>query len=218
MIGIIVLAAFQTIRFTPQPNVCAMPFRSVTVTQHVDPTLPAGFEVTQPAQAVVRVMVGPDGSVIGAAVSQSSGDNVLDRAALQAAQATTYQPKIVDCSPAAGTYMYSWNFGATGSSKSGESPSPAPANPCNHDGSIAKSAEAVLPATTHFEQPLTALVRVTIGANGELVDAKIAQSTGNDTVDTSALDAAKRSTYVPKFVSCKAVVASYIYKIVFKPH
>ena len=217
MIGVIVLAAFQTIRYTPQPNVCAMPFRNVTVAQHVDPTLPAGFEVTQPTQTVVSVLVGPDGSVIGASVSQSSGDNVLDRAALQAAQATTYQPKIVDCTPAAGTYMYTWNFGAAAAPK-GRDQSPAPANPCNHDGSISKSADAVLPATTHFQQPLTALVRVTIGTNGELIDAKIAQSTGNDTVDMSALDAAKHSTYAPKFVSCKAVVASYIYKIVFKPH
>lgn len=129
MIGVIVLVAFQTIRYTP-PNVFAMPFRNVPAAR----------------------------------------DN------------------------------------------------PAPANLCNHDGSISKSAEALLPETTHFQQPLTALVRVTIGANGDLLNAKIAQSTGNDAVDTSAHDAAKHSTYTPKFVSCKAVAASYIYKIVFKPH
>lgn len=211
MIAVLVLAAFQVRNMeTPGPEVCAVPTRSVTIAQRVDPAIPANTPPASADQTVVRVTVGPDGSVMGASVEKSSGNPTLDQAVLTAAKATAYSPRLENCQPVMGSFTYAWKFG-TQSAASGNSKS------CDRDGSIASSAHAVLPADVHLQQAATALVKVTIGENGQLVDAKIQQSSGNNAVDQAALDAAKRSTYAPKFVSCKAVVASYIYKMVFNP-
>jgi TonB family protein len=211
MIALVAFAAFQVRNMeTPGPEVCAVPTRSITVTQRVDPAIPANTPVPT-GDTVVRVTVAPDGSVMGVDVQKSSGSPSLDEAVAAAAKASTYSPRLENCLPVMGAFLYAWHFGAqTAASAGGKN--------CDHDGSIASSARAVLPSDVHIAQPVTALVKVTIGTSGQLMDAAIQQSSGIISVDQAALDAAKRSTYTPKFVSCKAVVASYIYKLVFSPH
>jgi TonB family protein len=55
--------------------------------------------------ATVKVLIGPDGSVQNAMIYRSSGNTALDNAAVTAAKAATYSPKVVNCQPAAGVYL-----------------------------------------------------------------------------------------------------------------
>jgi TonB family protein len=80
-------------------------------------------------------------------------------------------------------------------------------------------------------------VEVTIGPDGRLVDARIAQSSRYMVLDQAALEAARESTYKPKTIAvpvrrqagsgaasaregvvCKAVTASYLFRVTFDPH
>jgi len=59
---------------------------------------------------IVLVTIGPDGSASDVRVWQSSGDMSLDRAALQAAQASTFAPPEVNGQPATQTYRIIYTF------------------------------------------------------------------------------------------------------------
>lgn len=61
-------------------------------------------------------------------------------------------------------------------------------------------------------------VTVTIGPSGNLIDAKIAQSAGNMSLDQAALAAARQSTYAPKIVDCQPTTGSYYFKVTFDPN
>jgi len=61
-------------------------------------------------------------------------------------------------------------------------------------------------------------VTVTIGPEGNLVDAKISQSAGNMSLDQAALAAARQSTYAPKIVNCQPTTGSYYFKVTFDPN
>lgn len=61
-------------------------------------------------------------------------------------------------------------------------------------------------------------VEVTIGPSGNLMDAKIAQSSNNMAIDQAALSAARGSTYAPKIVNCQPVVGTYLFKVTFDPN
>jgi len=58
------------------------------------------------------------------------------------------------------------------------------------------------------------LVNVTVVPNGRPT-ARIAKSSGNLALDGSTLAAARRSTYLPKLVNCKAVVGHYLFRATF---
>jgi protein TonB len=64
---------------------------------------------------------------------------------------------------------------------------------------------------------VSVLVRVTIGTNGGLIDAAIAQSSGNAAIDDAALRAARASTYAAKIVDCAPVQGAYIFDATFTP-
>ena len=61
-------------------------------------------------------------------------------------------------------------------------------------------------------------VEVTISPSGSLVDAKIAQSANNMSMDQAAIAAAKQSTYAPKVVNCQPVQGDYLFRVTFDPN
>ena len=219
MIGLLAALALQTPRYSlPTPPPCGMPFHDVTVLQRVTPSAPPGLTVDRAAHGVAQVSVAPDGSVVSVRVTQSTGVEALDNALLDAARRSTYQAKQDNCTSVPGTYLFNADFG---SGQSEGSPQAAPTgspSPCNHEGRVETAAHVVYPASLRVTQPQTAIVRVTIGTSGALLDEHVVQSTGTAALDQSALDAAKHSTYAPKMTDCKPVEASYLFRFVFNPH
>jgi len=221
---IALLLAFQTTRYVlPTPPPCGMPFHEATMLQRVNPQVPPGVWFDENARGAVQVDVAPDGSVLHVRVTKSTGNAALDNAMVDAARHSTYQAKQDNCTPLAGSYLYQADFQSRAlmTPEGAASPAPgtaAPQTECNHEGRISTAAHVVYPISLRVAQTAVAVVRVTIGTAGELVDEKIETSTGNQTLDQSALDAAKHSSYTPKVVDCKAVVAVYTFKVVFQPH
>ena len=223
----LLLLAFQTTPtryILPTPPPCGMPFHDASIVQRVNPQAPAGVWFDQSMHGTAEVDIAPDGSVMRVRVTRSTGDPALDNAMIEAARRSTYAAKQDNCTPLAGSYLYQADFGAPESmtpaagSSAAPAASPAAATECNHEGRISTAAHVVYPASLRVAQKAIAVVRVTIGSSGELVEEKIEQSTGNDTLDQSALDAAKHSIYAPKVVDCKPVVAVYTFRVVFQPH
>jgi protein TonB len=60
--------------------------------------------------ATVLVTIGPKGNVLSARVSQSTGFQMLDNAALDAAHGSTFQPPLIDGKPATATYRITYDF------------------------------------------------------------------------------------------------------------
>lgn len=60
----------------------------------------------QKTSVQVAVTIGPNGRVVGAKVFRSSGDIAVDNAVLTAAEKSTYSPKLVNCRPVQGTYLF----------------------------------------------------------------------------------------------------------------
>jgi TonB family protein len=59
---------------------------------------------------VVRVTVTPDGSVKNTAIAESSNNRDLDEAAVAGARNSTFLPKLVDCVPVTGDYLFHAQF------------------------------------------------------------------------------------------------------------
>ena len=64
---------------------------------------------------------------------------------------------------------------------------------------------------------VTVLIKVTVGANNQLIDASVYQSGHNMAMDQSALRAARQTTYSAKIVNCVPVQDSYIFHADFSP-
>jgi protein TonB len=58
----------------------------------------------------VRVTIGPQGQVLAAVISSSSGNPLLDEAALKAAKETTYKPPMVNGVPTQRDYLVIYTF------------------------------------------------------------------------------------------------------------
>jgi protein TonB len=96
---------------TPKPA-CKTPFQDATVVQQAQPEYPdsAREQGLGEVQVAVRVTIGPSGSLVNATISQSAGNMALDQAALAAARQSTYAPKIVNCQPEQGDYLFRVTF------------------------------------------------------------------------------------------------------------
>ena len=93
------------------PPDCAEPYRPARVTKIQQPEYPADAAQTRTAGvSIISVLLGADGSVVDAAVFQSSGSHSLDRASLGAAAYSTYSGTIFRCHPAMGTYLFRSQF------------------------------------------------------------------------------------------------------------
>ena len=113
MIYGLILAAVATM--APSPSPAALP--PCTKPNHEGGLLKAVVPKVSPVQlnqaeddgaqmwATVKLLIGPDGSVQEATIYRSSGSTALDNAAVTAAKAATYSPKVVNCQPVAGVYL-----------------------------------------------------------------------------------------------------------------
>jgi TonB family protein len=63
-----------------------------------------------PVTVLVEVTVSPSGALTDANVYKSSGNSAIDREALRAAHQSTYAPKLVNCSPTSGQYLFRAEF------------------------------------------------------------------------------------------------------------
>ena len=61
-------------------------------------------------RAGVQIDLDKAGNVIDMAIAQSTGDGVLDEAALSAARASKFAPEIRNCAPVAGSYLFVVDF------------------------------------------------------------------------------------------------------------
>lgn len=60
--------------------------------------------------ALIDVLVNANGKVAQERIQQSSGNSALDQASIAAAYQTTYSPKVVDCKPVEGHYLFKVTF------------------------------------------------------------------------------------------------------------
>ncbi|MBV8721080.1 MAG: energy transducer TonB, partial [Candidatus Eremiobacteraeota bacterium] len=104
-------AAPTTAPGTPKPA-CANPNVEATTTNAVPAEYPESAkdlglgEVT----AQVEVTVGPSGNLINATIFKSTNNMAMDQAALRAARQSSYSPKLVNCQPVQGDYLFRVDF------------------------------------------------------------------------------------------------------------
>ncbi len=68
------------------------------------------FDANANATAMIKVDLDASGTVTGVSVYASTGSMELDRAALDAARASTYSPEIRGCQPVPGSYLFKVEF------------------------------------------------------------------------------------------------------------
>lgn len=96
---------------TPNPY-CPHPNVRATAINLVQPDYPeSARQLGMRAVTVeVEVTVGPSGNLLDANVSKSSKNMAIDQAALRAARQSSYSPKLVNCAPATGHYLFRARF------------------------------------------------------------------------------------------------------------
>jgi TonB family protein len=111
------VAAAQEEQQAQQPEADATPVYAPDVvvdarfTHQVQPEYPAiAKDQGATGTAVVLATIGPDGKVISAKIDQSTGNRMLDEAALDAAKASGFEPPIINGKPATETYRLVYNF------------------------------------------------------------------------------------------------------------
>ncbi len=105
----------RPLRATPVPPIertdSAEPFADATTDKQVNPTYP--FDAAMPpGESVIIVTILPSGNVGSARVFKSSGNVAFDIAAIQAAEASTYKPRIAYCRPTIGDYLFKVTYSA----------------------------------------------------------------------------------------------------------
>jgi len=97
---------------TPAPPKCKTPYQDATVVQQVTPDYPESARELGLGEVTVQVEVtiSPSGSLQSAKLYSQSGNMALDQAALSAAKQSTYAPKVVNCDPIEGTYLFKVTF------------------------------------------------------------------------------------------------------------
>lgn len=87
---------------------CAHPNSDALVQKPAMPQLPHGVKASGSVE--VTVTVSPNGKVSAAKVLRSSGTDAVDQAVVTAARQSTYSPKIVNCTPVEGSYIFRADF------------------------------------------------------------------------------------------------------------
>jgi TonB family protein len=91
---------------------CSQPYAPPRAILPVQPeALPAARAVHATGTTIVRVDLDETSTVVGSAVVRSSGYAPLDRAALAAAQKSSYRTESFACRPVASTYQFTVTFG-----------------------------------------------------------------------------------------------------------
>jgi len=87
---------------------CAHPNSDALVRNAAMPQLPHG--VKSSGSVEVTVTISPRGTVTSTKVLRSSGNAAIDQAVAKAALQSTYSPKIVNCAPVEGSYVFRADF------------------------------------------------------------------------------------------------------------
>jgi TonB family protein len=92
-------------------------------------------------------------------------------------------------------------------------------NQPDHDVTLVRTASTQYPDSARDLGlgPLTAIVVVTVDANGTVTSATISKSSGNGAVDRAAITAARLSAYAPQLVSCVATGGIFAFNAQFDP-
>jgi TonB family protein len=87
---------------------CAQPNSEAHVVTAAAPEPPHGLKLQGTVNVVVTIA--PSGHVTSASVVHSSGNAAIDGAVVDAARRSTYSPKIVNCTPVQGRYVFHAEF------------------------------------------------------------------------------------------------------------
>ena len=60
-----------------------------------------------------------------------------------------------------------------------------------------------------------AAIDVSLDPSGNVTDAKVARSSGNDGLDASAMAMARNASYTPQYVRCKGIASTYTFTVRF---
>jgi TonB family protein len=87
---------------------CSKPDRPATVSRAVAPEYPEPLQQLGLGvlDAYAQVTVDPSGKILKATILKSSGYALWDSSTLRAARLSEYAPKLVDCHPTIGTYIF----------------------------------------------------------------------------------------------------------------
>lgn len=91
-------------------KMCTTPNADVTISNPATPRFPEGETFHGLVRGSARVTIGPDGDVVNAKIAKSTGNAALDQSVLKAAKQSTYTPKIANCKPVEGTYLFFVQF------------------------------------------------------------------------------------------------------------
>ena len=91
--------------------------------------------------------------------------------------------------------------------------SPAPTSTCEQAAIPVHAVPPYYPDAARSRHLGNVSVRmlVRISATGAVTSVRVTQSSGDVDIDNAALDAARKSTYQPKIVACKAVPGTYLF-------
>ena len=91
---------------------CSNPNVDASVIDAMSPAYPdsAREQGLGDVSVLVQVTIDAQGRLIDARIAQSSHNLAIDQAALRAARLTTYEPRIVNCVPTQGTYLFHADF------------------------------------------------------------------------------------------------------------
>jgi TonB family protein len=92
----------------PSPMASTCPTTEATVISATEPVFPIGMAnmLNGPVTVLAMVTVAVDGSPKAESIIKSSGFKTVDDAVLRAARASTYKPKMFNCEPVQGTYLF----------------------------------------------------------------------------------------------------------------
>jgi TonB family protein len=87
---------------------CSQPNAEARVVSAAMPNVPRSLHVR--ATVEVAVTIAPNGKATGATFVHASGNATIDRAVVEAALHSTYSPKLVNCTPVQGSYLFRADF------------------------------------------------------------------------------------------------------------
>lgn len=104
--GVLLTFLLAQVTAPPSPLPTGPCLHEATILMPVMPEFPPSLHPAGPFTVEATVLVGPDGSVESATISHSSGYSAVDAAVIKAARTSTYSPKVVDCKPVEGRYLF----------------------------------------------------------------------------------------------------------------
>ena len=96
---------------TTQP-LCSNPNQEASVINAMSPDYPESVRDLGLGRVsvLVQVTIDAEGRLVDAKIFQSSNNAAIDQSALRAARQTTYAPRIANCAPVEGTYIFHADF------------------------------------------------------------------------------------------------------------